>query len=95
MVYTDSPRVDRSGKMNPTSLIALKRFQVVFFDIYKRVKNTSCRRDGRCSNQYKQCMFHIYLQKQRIFFLKVLCKSWGLFVTLQLPSDLLRRFLNK
>ena len=32
--------------MYPTSLVALQRFQVVKYDIYKRVKNTFCRRDA-------------------------------------------------
>ena len=45
--------------MYPTSLVALERFQVVIYDIYKRVKNTSCRRDVRCSSRYKQCIFHM------------------------------------
>ena len=49
--------------MYPTSLAALQRFQVVIYDIYKTVKNTSCRRDGRRSSLYKQCIFHMYLQK--------------------------------
>ena len=62
-MYKDSPRVDRRNKVYPTSLAALQRFQVVIYDIYKRVKNTSCRRDGRRSSLYKQCIFHMYLQK--------------------------------
>ena len=49
--------------MYPTSLVALERFQVVQYDIYKRVKNTSFRRDGRCSSLYKQCFFNVFLQK--------------------------------
>ena len=81
IVYTDSPRVDRWSKMYPTSLVALERFLVVQYEIYKWVKNTSCRRDSRCSSLYKQCNFHMYLQKWRDFFLKFLHKSWGLFVT--------------
>ena len=48
--------------MCPTSLVALQRFQLVIYDIYKRVKNTSCRRDGQCSSLYKQGLFHMYLQ---------------------------------
>ena len=40
--------------MYPTSLVALQRFNVVVYDIYKRVKNTSYRRDGRYSSLYKQ-----------------------------------------
>ena len=63
MVYRDSTRVDRWSKTYPTSLGALQRFQVLKYDIYKRVKNTSCRRDGRCSSLYKQCIFHMSLQK--------------------------------
>ena len=59
IMYRDSPRVDRWSKMYPTSLVALERFQVVQFDIYKRVKNTSYRRDGRCSSLYKQGIFHM------------------------------------
>ena len=62
-MYEDSPRVGRRYKVYPTSLAALQRFQVVIYDIYKRVKNTSCRRDGRHSSLYKQCIFHVYLQK--------------------------------
>ena len=49
--------------MNPTSLVALQRFQVVVYDIYKRVKNTSRRRDARRSSLYKHCVFHMCLQK--------------------------------
>ena len=45
--------------MYPTSLLALQRFQKVQYDIDKRVKNTSCRRDGRCSSLNKQCIFHM------------------------------------
>ena len=45
--------------MNPTSLVALEHFQVVLYDIYKRVKNTFYRRDGQCSSLYKQCIFHM------------------------------------
>ena len=45
--------------MYQTSLVALERFQVVQFDIYKQVKNTSCRCDGRCSSLYKQCIFQM------------------------------------
>ena len=45
--------------MNPTSLVALERFQVVQYDIYKRVKNTSFRCDGRYSSLYEQCVFHM------------------------------------
>ena len=59
IVYTDSPRVDRWSKMYPTSLVALERFQEVQDDIYKRVKNTSCRCDGRCSSLYRQSTFHM------------------------------------
>ena len=36
--------------MYPTSLVALERFQVVQYDIYKRVKNTFYRCDGQSSN---------------------------------------------
>ena len=74
--------------MYPTSLEGLQRFQVVYYDIYKRVKNTSCRRNARCSSLYKQCIFRMYLQKKRDSFLKFLCTSWGLFVTEWLPSCL-------
>ena len=80
-MYRDSPRVDRGNKMCPTSLVALQRFHVVIYDIHKRVKNTSYGRAGRCSSLYKQCIFHEYLQKKRDFFMRVLCKSWGLLVT--------------
>ena len=66
--------------MYPTSLEALERFQVVIYDIYKRLKNTSCRRDGQCSSLYKQCIFHVYWLKEKDFFLRVLCKSWVMFV---------------
>ena len=45
--------------MYPTSLVALERFQVVQYDIHKRVKNTSYRRDGRCSSLYKHCIFQM------------------------------------
>ena len=45
--------------MYPTSLVALERFQVVQYDIYKRVKVTSSRCDGRCISLYKQCIFHM------------------------------------
>ena len=45
--------------MNPTSLVALERFQVVQHDIYKRVKSTSFRCDVRCSSPYKHCIFHM------------------------------------
>ena len=35
--------------------VAIPQFlQVVQCDIYKRVKDTSYRRDGRCSSLYKQ-----------------------------------------
>ena len=37
-MYKDKPRVDRRNKVYPTSLAALQRFQVVIYDIYKRVK---------------------------------------------------------
>ena len=45
--------------MYSTSLEALERSEVVQYDIYKRVKNTSCRCDGRCSSLYKQGIFHM------------------------------------
>ena len=62
--------------------VAIPQFlQVVKCDIYKRFKNTSCRRDGRCSSLYKQCIFHMFLQKKKDFFLKFLRKGWGLIVT--------------
>ncbi len=54
--------------MYPTSLVALERFQVVQYDIYKRVKNTSFRCEGRCSSLYKQCIFHMLLQNEETFF---------------------------
>ena len=67
--------------MYPIYLAIPQLLQVVYCDIYKWVKNRSYRRDGRCSSLYKQCIFHMFLQKQRDFFLKFLRKSWGLFVT--------------
>ena len=74
--------------MYRTSLVALERFQVVQYDIYKRVKNTSCCCDGQCSSLYRKCLFHMYLQKQREFPLKFLRKNCGLIVTQWLPSCL-------
>ena len=67
--------------MYPTSLVALERFQVVQYDFYKRVKNTSFRCDGRCSSLYKQCIFHRLVAEVKRLFLKMLRKSWVLFVT--------------
>ena len=45
--------------MYPTSLVALEHFQVVQYDINKRVKNLFFRCDGRCSSLYKQCILHM------------------------------------
>ena len=45
--------------MYPTSLVAFEHFQVVHYDIYKRIKITSFRCDGRRSSPYKQCIFHM------------------------------------
>ena len=44
--------------------VAIPQFlQVVYCDIYKRVKTRSYRRDGRCSSLYKQRIFDMFLQK--------------------------------
>ena len=48
--------------MYPTSLVALEHYQVVQYFIYKRVKNTPFRCDGRRSSLYKQNIFHMYLK---------------------------------
>ena len=61
--------------MSPTSLVALERFQVVQYDNYKRVKNTSFRCDGQCSSLSKQCIFHMFLQKKESFFQKFCVKA--------------------
>ena len=49
--------------MYPTSLVALQSFQKGKYDIYKRVKNTSSRRDERRTSLYTRCVFHMYWQK--------------------------------
>ena len=68
-------------KKNPINVAFPHFLQVVYYDVYKRVRNTFCRCDGRCSSLHKQCIFHMYLQKKSDSFLKFLRKSWGLFVT--------------
>ena len=53
--------------MYPTSLVALERFQVVQYDKYKRVKNTSFRCDGRCSGLYKLYFSYVVAEMKRLF----------------------------
>ena len=53
--------------MYPTSFVALERFQVLQYDNYKRVKNTSFRCNGQCSSLYKQCIFICSCRNEEIF----------------------------
>ena len=48
--------------------VAITHFlRIVFCDIYKRVKNTSYRRDGRRSSLYQHFFSQVIAEKKRLY----------------------------
>ena len=67
--------------MYPTSLVALERFQVVHYDIYKRVKTRLVFVMGVAVVYTNNVFFICNCRNEETFFLIFLRKSWGLIVT--------------
>ena len=66
--------------MYPTSLVALQRFRVVLYDSYKRVKTRLIVVMGDAVVFTNNVFSYVFAEIKRLF-LRVLSKSWALFVT--------------